>query len=67
MQQQAGVYWMHADPVTKSKRVTNSSGAVVSTVEPDPWGAGTSRTVNMRFNRGSSRVIPATSTVATTR
>ena len=38
--QQAGVYWMHEDPVTKSKRVTNSSGTVVSTVETDPWESG---------------------------
>src|SRR6185369_1981375 len=27
--QQGGVNWMHEDPVTKSKRVTNSSGAIV--------------------------------------
>lgn len=37
--QQAGVFWMHEDPVTKSKRVTNSAGTIVSTVELDPWGA----------------------------
>jgi RHS repeat-associated protein len=47
--QQAGVYWMHEDPVTKSKRVTNSAGAVVSTIELDPWGAGTNRNLNSAF------------------
>jgi RHS repeat-associated protein len=47
--QQAGVYWMHEDPVTKSKRVTNSSGAIVSTIELDPWGADTPRSNNAAF------------------
>jgi RHS repeat-associated protein len=47
--QQGGVYWMHEDPVTKSKRVTNSAGAVVSTVELDPWGADTNRSSNSAF------------------
>ena len=47
--QQSGVNWVHEDPVTKSKRVTNSSGAVVSTIELDPWGAGTSRNINSTF------------------
>jgi RHS repeat-associated protein len=46
---QGGVNWMHEDPVTKSKRVTNSSGAIVSTIELDPWGASTSRNVNSAF------------------
>jgi hypothetical protein len=41
--QQNGVNWMHEDPVTKSKRVTNDQGTVVSTVELDPWGADTNR------------------------
>lgn len=40
---------MHEDPITKSKRVTNSSGAVVSTVELDPWGADTNRSNNTAF------------------
>jgi RHS repeat-associated protein len=40
---------MHEDPVTKSKRVTNSAGTVVSTVELDPWGADTSRSSNVAF------------------
>jgi RHS repeat-associated protein len=47
--QQAGVYWMHEDPVTKSKRVTDSAGAIVSTIELDPWGADTSRSSNGAF------------------
>ena len=47
--QQAGVNWVHEDPVTKSKRITNSAGTVVSTVELDPWGADTSRSSNAAF------------------
>jgi RHS repeat-associated protein len=47
--QQGGVFWMHEDPVTKSKRVTNSAGAVVSTIETDPWGADTNRSSNGAF------------------
>ena len=49
VQQQSSVYWMHEDPVTKSKRVTNSLGAVVSTIELDPWGADTPRSNNVAF------------------
>ena len=33
------VSWVHEDPVTKSKRITNSSGTVTSSIELDPWGA----------------------------
>jgi len=47
--QQGGVFWMHEDPVTKSKRVTNSTGAIVSTIELDPWGADTNRSSNGAF------------------
>jgi RHS repeat-associated protein len=47
--QQGGVNWMHEDPITKSKRVTNSAGSVVSTIELDPWGADTSRSSNGAF------------------
>jgi RHS repeat-associated protein len=48
--QQGGVYWMHEDPVTKSKRVTNGAGTVVSTIELDPWGAEVSnRSSNVAF------------------
>ena len=49
--QQNGVYWMHEDPVTKSKRVTNSAGTVVSTIELDPWGgdAGAAWSSNTTF------------------
>jgi RHS repeat-associated protein len=42
-------YWVHEDPVTKSKRVTDMFGAVVSTVEMDPWGADTNRSSNAAF------------------
>jgi RHS repeat-associated protein len=33
------VSWVHEDPITKNKRITNSSGVVISSVELDPWGA----------------------------
>lgn len=39
VQSSNAVHWMHEDPITKSKRVTNSSGAVESSIELDPWGA----------------------------
>jgi RHS repeat-associated protein len=38
-QQGGAVYFVHEDPVTKAKRVTDASGAVVSAVEFDPYGA----------------------------
>jgi hypothetical protein len=47
--QQGGVYWMHEDPVAKSKRVTDSAGTVVSTIELDPWGGETNRSSNQAF------------------
>jgi len=43
------VSWVHQDPVTKSQRVTNSSGTVVSTIELDPWGGDTNRSSNQAF------------------
>jgi RHS repeat-associated protein len=46
VQQQNAVYWVHQDPIAKSKRVTNASGNVVSTIELDPWGGNTSRNNN---------------------
>src|SRR5207302_7473346 len=51
VQQSSAVYWMHEDPVTKSKRVTDSTGAIVSTIELDPWGADTNRSSNAAFQR----------------
>jgi RHS repeat-associated protein len=41
--QQSGVFWVHEDPITKSKRVTDVNGNVVSSIELDPWGADTAR------------------------
>jgi RHS repeat-associated protein len=38
-EQHNGVYFVHEDPVTKSKRVTSTAGAIQSTVELDPYGA----------------------------
>ncbi len=49
VQQNNQVSWVHQDPVAKSKRVTDSSGNVVSTVELDPWGADTPRSSNVAF------------------
>jgi RHS repeat-associated protein len=40
---------MHEDQVTKSKRITNSLGKEVSTIELDPWGADTNRSKNIAF------------------
>lgn len=47
--QQGGVFWVHEDPLVKSKRVTNSSGSIVSTIELDPWGGETNRSSNETF------------------
>jgi RHS repeat-associated protein len=49
VKQNTVVSWVHQDPIAKSKRVTNSSGAVVSTIEMDPWGGETSRSSNAAF------------------
>lgn len=43
------VSWVHQDPVTKSQRITDSSGNVVSTVDLDPFGGDTSRNSNAAF------------------
>jgi RHS repeat-associated protein len=47
--QQGGVYWSHEDDVTKSKRITDIYGNVVSTIELDPWGGDTNRSTNSAF------------------
>jgi RHS repeat-associated protein len=47
--QYAGVNWVHQDPVTKSQRITNSSGAVTSTIDLDPWGGETARSSSQAF------------------
>jgi RHS repeat-associated protein len=47
--QQGGVFFVHQDPITKSKRVTDMSGVVQSAVELDPYGADTSRSSNSAF------------------
>jgi len=49
VQQSNAVSWVHQDPFVKSKRVTNGSGAVVSTIELDPWGGNTNRNNNEAF------------------
>jgi len=47
--QQGGVFWMHEDPITKSKRTTDVNGNVVSAIELDPWGADTNRSTSAAF------------------
>jgi RHS repeat-associated protein len=47
--QNGAVNWVHQDPVTKSQRITNSSGAVISTIDLDPWGGETNRSANGAF------------------
>ena len=37
------VLWVHQDPVTKSQRLTEQDGDVVSWVDMDPWGGETGR------------------------
>ncbi|HEX6717902.1 MAG TPA: RHS repeat-associated core domain-containing protein, partial [Pyrinomonadaceae bacterium] len=49
VQSGSAVWWMHEDPVAKSKRVTNSSGDVVNTIELDPWGGDTLRSSTVAF------------------
>jgi len=49
VQQNNQVSWVHQDPVAKSKRVTDSAGNVVSTIELDPWGGDTNRSSNEAF------------------
>jgi RHS repeat-associated protein len=44
--QDGTVKWVHQDPITKSQRLTDSAGAVVSWVELDPWGGETGRSSN---------------------
>jgi RHS repeat-associated protein len=43
------IYWNHEDPITKSKRITDSGGNVDSAVESDPWGGDTNRSGNQYF------------------
>ncbi|MFN2452985.1 MAG: RHS repeat-associated core domain-containing protein [Pyrinomonadaceae bacterium] len=43
LQQQGTVQWTHQDPVTKSQRLTDTAGNVISTTELDPWGGNTAR------------------------
>ena len=47
--QAGGVSWVHQDPVTKSQRVTDNLGNVISTVDLDPWGGETWRSSNAAF------------------
>ncbi|HEX7318020.1 MAG TPA: S8 family serine peptidase [Pyrinomonadaceae bacterium] len=49
VQQGGEVAWVHQDPVTKSQRLTDAGGIVVSTVDLDPWGAETARSNNSQL------------------
>jgi RHS repeat-associated protein len=49
VQQSGSVSWVHQDPLIKSKRITDGSGNVVSTIELDEWGANTSKSINLYF------------------
>jgi RHS repeat-associated protein len=45
----SGVFWLHQEPYSKGQRITNSSGNVTATIELDPWGGETNRSVNSYF------------------
>jgi RHS repeat-associated protein len=36
-----GIRWVHADPITKKQRLTDSAGVTQSSIDVDPWGAET--------------------------
>jgi RHS repeat-associated protein len=36
-----GIRWVHADPITKKQRLTDSAGVTQSVIDVDPWGAET--------------------------
>jgi RHS repeat-associated protein len=38
VQESGAVSWVHEDPITKSKKTTDASGAVTSSTVTDPWG-----------------------------
>ncbi len=43
------VNWVFQDPVTKSQRMTDTSGAVTAIIDLDPWGGETWRSCNAAF------------------
>jgi RHS repeat-associated protein len=45
----SGIFWIHQEPYSKGQRITNSSGNVTATIELDPWGGETNRSVNSYF------------------
>ena len=47
--QYAGVIWVHQDPVSKGQRLVNINGTLESTIELDPFGGDTNRSVNASF------------------
>jgi len=49
VQQNNAVTWVHQDPVTKGQRLVANNGALVSTIELDPFGGDTDRSVNTSF------------------
>ncbi len=51
VQQTNTVFWVHEDPVTKSKRNTDTAGNITSTIELDPWGGDTGSFSNNRWQQ----------------
>ncbi len=53
-QSNSQVTWVHEDPITKSQRITDTNGSIITNgvVELDPWGANTS------FSSSSSAFQP---------
>jgi RHS repeat-associated protein len=49
LQESGQTRWVHADPVTKSQRATDASGAVVSVIDLDPFGGETARSSNVQL------------------
>jgi RHS repeat-associated protein len=52
---QAGLAWVLNDPVTKSKRMTNEKGRVISGIELDPWGNETGRSFETAQGKQQAR------------
>jgi RHS repeat-associated protein len=44
-------YFVHQDPITKSQRITDASGAVVEAIELDPFGGETNRSTSPNWHK----------------
>ncbi len=47
--QYGGVTWVHQEPMSKGQRLTDINGNITTTIELDPWGGETNRSVNGAF------------------